>query len=70
MRWSIGAAALLTLIGSLRIAGTWRVLSHTIDENAHLAAGMQWLTEHKYDYEARASAAGAHRGRVASLPER
>jgi hypothetical protein len=52
MRWSIGAAAVLTLIGSLRIAGTWRVLSHTIDENAHLAAGMQWLSEHKYDYEA------------------
>ena len=43
---------MLTLIGSLRIAGAWRVLSHTIDENAHLAAGMQWLSEHKYDYEA------------------
>jgi hypothetical protein len=46
------AAALLTVIGSIRIASTWRVLSHTIDENAHLAAGMQWLSEHKYDYEA------------------
>jgi hypothetical protein len=52
MRWAIGAAAALTLIGSLRIAGTWRVLSHTIDENAHLAARMQWLSERKYDYEA------------------
>jgi hypothetical protein len=52
MRWAISAGVLMTLIGSLRIAGTWHVLSHTVDENAHLAAGMQWLSEHKYDYEA------------------
>ncbi len=50
-RWAAGIWVLLTLIGSVRIASTYRVFSHTIDENAHLAAGMQWLDQHKYEYE-------------------
>lgn len=49
--WSILAALVLILIGSLRIAGTYYVFSHTIDEVAHIAAGMQWLDQHKYNYE-------------------
>jgi len=47
--WSILAALVLVLIGSLRIASTYYVFSHTIDEVAHIAAGMQWLDQHKYN---------------------
>lgn len=43
---------LLTLLASARIAGTWTVLSHTVDEPAHLACGMQWLDQHLYTCEA------------------
>lgn len=47
MRWAI----LLVFIASLRIVSTYRVLSHTTDEPAHLAAGMQYLETGKYLYE-------------------
>jgi hypothetical protein len=43
-------AVLLALIGSLRIAATYRVFNHTIDEPDHLAAGMEWLDAGKYLY--------------------
>jgi hypothetical protein len=36
-------SALLVLIAALRIASTYTVLSHTVDEPIHLGAGMEWL---------------------------
>ncbi len=36
-------AAILTLIGAIRIVSTYTVLSHTVDEPIHLGAGMEWL---------------------------
>jgi 4-amino-4-deoxy-L-arabinose transferase-like glycosyltransferase len=42
----------LILVGSLRIALTYTVFSHTSDEPAHIACGMQWLDEGIYQYEA------------------
>ena len=45
------AAILLVLIASARIATTYTVFNHTIDEPDHLAAGMEWLSAGKYLYE-------------------
>lgn len=45
------AAAVLVLIASIRIVATYKVLNHTIDEPAHLAAGMEWLQSGAYTYE-------------------
>ena len=42
----------LLLIGTLRIVLTYRVFNHTIDEPAHIACGMEWLSEGVYRYEA------------------
>jgi 4-amino-4-deoxy-L-arabinose transferase-like glycosyltransferase len=44
-------ALLLILIASLRIVSTYRVLSHTTDEPAHLAAGIEWIQNGTYTYE-------------------
>ena len=44
-------AAALVLIGSLRIASTYEVFSHTMDEPDHLGAGMQYLSTGQYTYE-------------------
>ncbi len=41
----------LVLIASLRIGATWGVLSHTSDEPAHLACGVEWWQNHKYTIE-------------------
>jgi 4-amino-4-deoxy-L-arabinose transferase-like glycosyltransferase len=42
---------LIMVIGAVRIADTRRTLSQTFDEPAHIAAGMEWLSEHRYRYE-------------------
>ena len=44
-------AIILILIASLRIVSTYRVLSHTTDEPAHIAAGIEWLENGTYTYE-------------------
>ncbi len=44
-------AIVLVLIGSLRIAASYNVFNHTIDEPAHIACGMEWLSDHTYHYE-------------------
>ncbi len=44
-------AILLVLIASGRIISTYTVFNHTVDEPAHLAAGMEWLSAGKYLYE-------------------
>jgi hypothetical protein len=45
-------AILLVLIATLRIAGTYWVFNHTIDEPAHIACGMEWLSKGTYGLEA------------------
>ncbi len=50
LRWCAVAAAVLVLIGSLRIASTYRVFSHTIDEPDNIAAGMEYLGTGRYLY--------------------
>jgi hypothetical protein len=42
---------LLILIGSARIASTYNVFNHTVDEPAHIACGMEWLSKGTYHYE-------------------
>ena len=48
---SLAAFLLLVAIGSLRIMSTFHVLSHTSDEPAHIAAGLEWLSKGVYQYE-------------------
>jgi hypothetical protein len=36
-------AAILVVIGALRIVSTYAVLAHTVDEPVHLGAGIEWL---------------------------
>jgi hypothetical protein len=43
---------LLVLVATCRIAATYSVFSHTIDEPAHIACGMEWLDKGTYRYEA------------------
>lgn len=60
-RWRTAAAwverhATLTLvillaIASLRIAATYTVFNHTVDEPGHVACGMEWLDKGTYHYE-------------------
>jgi len=50
-RWPAFLALVLVLAGSLRIASTWPVFNHTIDEPDTLAAGMEYLTTGRYLYE-------------------
>jgi dolichyl-phosphate-mannose-protein mannosyltransferase len=45
------AALGLALLAVLGVAGTARTFSGTVDEPAHIAAGMQWLTSSRYDYD-------------------
>jgi 4-amino-4-deoxy-L-arabinose transferase-like glycosyltransferase len=44
-------ALVLIIIASLRIVSTYKVLSHTTDEPAHLAAGIEWIENGTYTYE-------------------
>ena len=48
MRW---LAAGLVLVGALRIVGTYRALSETVDEVAHVGAGMEWLARGQFTFE-------------------
>ncbi|HVX38341.1 MAG TPA: hypothetical protein VHB25_02115 [Gemmatimonadaceae bacterium] len=49
--WYRALAALLTIAAAAAVWSTARVFSGTVDEPAHIAAGMQWLTTHRYDYD-------------------
>jgi hypothetical protein len=44
-------SVVLVLLASLRIAATYPVFNHTIDEPAHIACGMEWLDRHAYKLE-------------------
>jgi len=50
-RWPALVALALVAAGSLRIASTWLVFNHTIDEPDTLAAGMEYLSTGRYLYE-------------------
>jgi hypothetical protein len=41
----------LLALGTLRIASTYTVFTHTIDEPVHIACGMEWLSKGVYQYE-------------------
>src|SRR5215475_8556035 len=41
----------MVLVATIAVASTARVFSGTVDEPAHLAAGMQWLTTGDYTYD-------------------
>jgi hypothetical protein len=51
-RYSLLLAILLIAIASARIVATYRVFSHTADEPAHIACGMEWLDRGTYAMEA------------------
>jgi hypothetical protein len=44
-------SVLLIVIATARIVATYAPLSHTFDEPAHLACGMEWIEKHAYRYE-------------------
>lgn len=49
--WWRATAAAITIAAAVAIWSTARVFSGTVDEPAHIAAGMQWLTSGRYDYD-------------------
>jgi hypothetical protein len=50
-RYAVWLAIGLTLLATARIVSTYSVFSHTFDEPAHIACGMEWLEKHTYTYE-------------------
>ena len=44
-------AVALVLVASIRIIATYTVFSHTYDEPAHIACGMEWLDKGVYQWE-------------------
>ncbi len=50
-RHSVWLSIALIALGSLRIVSTYQVFSHTSDEPAHIACGMEWLAKGRYRYE-------------------
>jgi 4-amino-4-deoxy-L-arabinose transferase-like glycosyltransferase len=44
-------AVALVLLATIRIVSTYTTFSHTFDEPAHIACGMEWLEKHTYTYE-------------------
>lgn len=50
-RHSVAVFLALVLLGSARIVSTYAVFSHTFDEPAHIACGMEWLKRGVYRYE-------------------
>lgn len=45
------ASIVFAIVASIAIVSTARVFSGTVDEPAHIAGGMQWLTTNRYDYD-------------------
>src|SRR6266851_4460156 len=50
-RHAIWLAVGLTVLATGRIVATYTIFSHTFDEPAHIACGMEWLEKHTYSYE-------------------
>lgn len=51
-RRGIWIAIALVVLATVRIVATYPAMSHTFDEPAHIACGMEWLEKHTYTYEA------------------
>ena len=49
--WSLPIAGFAVLVATLRIVATYPVFNHTIDEPAHVACGMEWLSKGTYELE-------------------
>ncbi len=50
-RHAIWLSIILVAIATARIVATYGALSHTFDEPAHIACGMEWLDKGTYRYE-------------------
>jgi hypothetical protein len=50
-RHGLAIAVALVLVASIRIIATYKVFSHTYDEPAHIACGMEWLDKGVYQWE-------------------
>jgi 4-amino-4-deoxy-L-arabinose transferase-like glycosyltransferase len=50
-RYSFLVFLTVVAAASARIVNTYQVFSHTFDEPAHIACGMEWLDKHVYRYE-------------------
>src|SRR5213075_1813944 len=50
-RIAVILASVFVLIGVLRIASTWHLVSETADEAYHIACGMEWWGGGQYTYE-------------------
>jgi len=50
-RHGLAIAVALVLFASIRIIATYTVFSHTYDEPAHIACGMEWLDKGVYRWE-------------------
>ncbi|MDB4873729.1 MAG: hypothetical protein JWM41_175 [Gemmatimonadetes bacterium] len=50
-RWWRALSFALVVAAAAAIVSTARVFSGTVDEPAHIAAGLQWLTTGRYDYD-------------------
>lgn len=48
---SVAVFVLLVSVASLRIVATYPVFNHTVDEPAHIACGLEWLSTGAYRYE-------------------
>jgi len=51
-KYSLLVILFLIAVGVARIASTYKVFSHTFDEPAHIACGLEWLDLGSYNYEA------------------
>jgi hypothetical protein len=50
-RWHRWAAVAFVVLGMLRIVATYKDLSETVDEVAHIGGGMEWLALGTYTFE-------------------
>lgn len=48
-RLAVAAIVSIALGAALVVGSTWRVFSQTIDEPAHIATGLRWVAEGRYD---------------------
>src|SRR5262245_60953281 len=44
-------AIIIVLVASARIISTYNIFSHTLDEPAHIACGLEWLADGAYKWE-------------------
>src|SRR4051812_33994778 len=47
----LAVAIVIVLVAATAILSTARTFSGTVDEPAHIGAGVEWLSAHRYDYD-------------------